>query len=176
MPFKFLLVRDPADHADPASPRDVAELLRALPLRGAAASLAVRAARLAQVSDPRAVAALLGTLCGADSHQAATTLATRAANAGMFNLYIKPARTKPAATRLAANPAERHADHGTGSSRLRTAPLTANRRSNPCRHRDRFQDEPVSPCRMLQIRNHAVSDSASMRSAGPRLSTTTTWP
>jgi uncharacterized protein YidB (DUF937 family) len=90
---RALLARDSADRASLDYPRAIAELLREL--RQAGADDAVRAllardpADRASLDDTRAVAELLQALHEAGAGDAAHALATRAANAGMFGLFLE---------------------------------------------------------------------------------------
>jgi len=86
-----LLARDPAGQASLDAPDAIAGLLRALLEAGAssaAAALASRAADGVSLSDPRAISYLAEVLCDAAA-DAPCALAIRAANAAMFNLFLK---------------------------------------------------------------------------------------
>ena len=82
-----------AGHASLDDPRAVAALLEALREAGASDAVTALLARdpagRASLDDPRAVAALLEALREAGASDAVTALATRAANAGMFHLFLE---------------------------------------------------------------------------------------
>ena len=88
-----LLARDPANHIRLDHPQAVAALLHELREAGASDAattlLARDPANHARLDDPQAVAALLEELREAGASDAATALASRAANAGMFDLFLK---------------------------------------------------------------------------------------
>ncbi len=84
-----LLARDPAGQASLDDPGDVDALLEALREAGASDAVTGLAAGQASLDDPRAVAALLEALREAGASDAVTALATRAANAGMFHLFLE---------------------------------------------------------------------------------------
>ena len=82
-----------AGHASLDDPGAVARLLQALGEAGASdavtALLARDPAAHASLDDPGGVAYLLGALGAAGASDAVTALATRAANAGMFETFLK---------------------------------------------------------------------------------------
>ena len=88
-----LLARDPAGHASLDDPGAVAELLGELREAGAGDAVTALLARdpagHASLDNPWAVAALLEELREAGAGDAVTALAVRAANAGMFDLFLK---------------------------------------------------------------------------------------
>ncbi len=88
-----LLARDPAAHARLDQPIAVAMLLWELREAGASDAVAALLARdpadQASLDDPQAVAVLLRVLGEAGASDAATALATRAADAGMFGLFLE---------------------------------------------------------------------------------------
>jgi len=88
-----LLARDPAGHASLDDPGAVAELLGALREVGAGDAVATLLARdpvgHACLDNRRAVAELLQALQAAGASDAVTALAARAANAGMFYLFLE---------------------------------------------------------------------------------------
>ena len=88
-----LLARDPAGHASPDDPGDVAELLSALREAGASNAVTTLLARdpagHASPDNPGDVAELLSALREAGASNAVTALAARAANAGMFGLFLE---------------------------------------------------------------------------------------
>ena len=88
-----MLARDPVAHVSLDSPFSVARLLEALRLAGARSAVTALLARdpVAHVNlrDPRGVAELLEALRFAWAGGAVTALAGRAADAGMFDLFLK---------------------------------------------------------------------------------------
>ena len=85
-----LLVRDPAWLASPDEPAAIAaELAAAGDLQRGPALLARDPAGHARLDNPGGVARLLDALREAGDRDAARTLAVRAANAGMFDLFLK---------------------------------------------------------------------------------------
>ena len=103
-----LLARDPSGHASFGDPRGVAQLLREL--RAVSADDAVRAllardpASHADLDDPWAVDELLDALGEAGANPSARILADRAANAGMFDSYLKACPDRAPSYRFGREP------------------------------------------------------------------------
>ena len=116
-----LLARDPAGHARLDDPEGAAWLLRALREVGArdavTALLARDPAGHARLDAPWAVARLLEALRAARADDAARTLATRAADAGMFNLFLKVYPDEAPATCPDASQTGLRRNPGNGKSR-----------------------------------------------------------
>ena len=105
---KALLARDPFGHASLDNPQAVALLLKALRETRAkdaiVALLARDPASNASLDNPQAVASLLRELRVAGATDASHTLADRAANAGMFDLFLEVRPDKASSYRFGREP------------------------------------------------------------------------